>query len=81
MPALADELLRRDFGSREWFQAACRVAHIQPRVLLESSASHTLILLAATEYGLAIVRMRKCPAARYVRHGGKVLLARQLTPG
>ncbi|HEX3520654.1 MAG TPA: LysR family transcriptional regulator [Stellaceae bacterium] len=48
-------LLRRDFGSREWFDAACSVAHIQPRVLLESSAPHTLISLAATGYGLAIV--------------------------
>jgi DNA-binding transcriptional LysR family regulator len=55
---LADEpllLLRRDFASREWFDAACSVAHIQPRVLLESSAPHTLISLAATGYGLAIV--------------------------
>ena len=55
---LADEpllLLRRDFGSREWFDAACSVGHIQPRVLLESSAPHTLISLAATGYGLAIV--------------------------
>ena len=55
---LAEEpllLLRRDFGSREWFDAACSVAHIQPRVLLESSAPHTLISLAATGYGVAIV--------------------------
>jgi DNA-binding transcriptional LysR family regulator len=55
---LADEpllLLRRDFGSREWFDAACSVGHIQPRVLLESSAPHTLISLAATGYGLAII--------------------------
>src|SRR6516164_2786468 len=55
---LADEpllLLRRDFGSREWFDAACSIAHIQPRVLLESAAPHTLIALAATGYGIAIV--------------------------
>ena len=55
---LTDEpllLLRRDFASREWFDAACGVAHIQPRVLLESSAPHTLISLAETGYGLAIV--------------------------
>ena len=48
-------LLRRDFGSREWFDAACSVAHVRPRVLLESSAPHTLIALAATGYGIAIV--------------------------
>ena len=38
---LAEEpllLLRRDFGSREWFDAACEIAHIRPRVLLESGA-------------------------------------------
>ena len=55
---LAEEpllLLRRDFGSREWFDAACSIAHVQPRVLLESSAPHTLIALAATGYGIAIV--------------------------
>jgi LysR family transcriptional regulator, cyn operon transcriptional activator len=55
---LADEpllLLSRDFGSREWFDAACSLAHVHPRVLLESSAPHTLISLAATGYGIAIV--------------------------
>jgi LysR family cyn operon transcriptional activator len=55
---LADEpllALRRDLASREWFDAACGVAHIQPRVLLESSAPHTLISLAETGYGIAIV--------------------------
>jgi len=55
---LSDEpllLLRRGFGSREWFDAACSVAHIQPRVVLESSAPHTIISLAATGYGVAIV--------------------------
>src|SRR5882672_5033421 len=41
---LADEpllLLRRDFASREWFDAACETAHVRPRVLLESAAPHT----------------------------------------
>jgi len=55
---LADEpvlLLRRDFGSREWFDTACSVAHIRPRVLLESAAPHTLIAMAATGYGIAII--------------------------
>ena len=55
---LADEpllLLRRDFGSRDWFDAACQVADIRPRVLLESAAPHTLVALAATDYGIAIV--------------------------
>ena len=39
-------LLRRDFASREWFDAACQVAHLRPRVLLESGAPHTLVALA-----------------------------------
>ncbi len=55
---LADQpllLLRRGFGSREWFDAACGIANIRPRVLLESSAPHTLVALAATNYGIAIL--------------------------
>lgn len=55
---LAEEpllLLRRDFGSRDWFDAACEVAHIRPRVLLESAAPHTLVALAATDYGIAVI--------------------------
>jgi DNA-binding transcriptional LysR family regulator len=64
---LAEEpllLLRRDFGSREWFDAACQVAHIRPRVLLESAAPHTLVALAAADYGIAIV-----PSNAQVPHG------------
>lgn len=55
---LADEpvlLLRREFGSREWFDVACRIADIQPSVHMESAAPHTLVALAATDYGIAIL--------------------------
>ena len=55
---LADEpllLLHRSFGSREWFDAACNIAHIRPRVLLESAAPHTLIALTGVGYGVAVV--------------------------
>jgi LysR family cyn operon transcriptional activator len=48
-------LLNRSFGSREWFDAACNVAHIRPRVLLESAAPHTLIALTVAGYGVAVV--------------------------
>jgi DNA-binding transcriptional LysR family regulator len=48
-------LLRRGFGSREWFDIACEIAHIRPRVLLESAAPHTLVALAATDYAIAIL--------------------------
>jgi LysR family transcriptional regulator, cyn operon transcriptional activator len=55
---LEDEPLllpQRGFGSREWFDIACDIAHIRPRVLLESSAPHTLVALAATQYAVAIL--------------------------
>jgi DNA-binding transcriptional LysR family regulator len=48
-------VLRRGFGSREWFDTACQVANIRPRVLLESAAPHTLVALVATGYGTAIL--------------------------
>ena len=48
-------LLNRTFGSREWFDSACDVAHIRSRVLLDSAAPHTLIALARMGYGIAVV--------------------------
>jgi LysR family transcriptional regulator, cyn operon transcriptional activator len=48
-------LLRRGFGSRAWFDIACEIAHIRPRVLLESGAPQTLVALAATGYAIAIL--------------------------
>lgn len=48
-------LLRREFGSREWFDAACASAHFRPVVRLESGAPQTLVELAAAGYGVAIV--------------------------
>jgi LysR family transcriptional regulator, cyn operon transcriptional activator len=55
---LADEsllLLQRDFASRGWFDTACHIARIKPRVILESAAPHTLLALARTGDGVAIV--------------------------
>jgi LysR family cyn operon transcriptional activator len=55
---LADEQLLRlssSFASHGWFEAACQVAHIRPRVLLESVAPQTLIALARTGHGVAVV--------------------------
>src|SRR5689334_2838539 len=48
-------LPQRGFGSREWFDIACDIAHVRPRVLLESAAPHTLVALAATGYAIAIL--------------------------
>jgi LysR family cyn operon transcriptional activator len=55
---LADEpllLTASGFGSREWFDAACQVAQIRPRVLLESAAPATLVALAAVDYAIAVL--------------------------
>jgi LysR family cyn operon transcriptional activator len=55
---LADEpllLLRPGFATLAWFEAACHVAHIKPHVLLHSAAPHTLIALAKSGYGIAVV--------------------------
>jgi DNA-binding transcriptional LysR family regulator len=48
-------LLTREFGSRQLFDAACRIAHLQPRVVLESREPHSLITLAEAGQGVAIV--------------------------
>jgi DNA-binding transcriptional LysR family regulator len=55
---LADEpllLLDRGFASWDWFNAACQIAHIRPRTLVESAAPHTVVALARTGHGIAIV--------------------------
>jgi LysR family cyn operon transcriptional activator len=52
VPLLA---LHQGFGSRDLFDAACRLAHVRPKVILESSAYTTLLALARTGYGLAIL--------------------------
>jgi LysR family transcriptional regulator, cyn operon transcriptional activator len=55
---LTDEplmLLRTEYASHDWFETACRVARIQPRVLFESGSPHVAIALAASGYGVAVV--------------------------
>jgi LysR family transcriptional regulator, cyn operon transcriptional activator len=52
---LAGELLRPEFGSRPGFDSACDVARVDPRVVLECGAAHTLVALAHAGYGIAIV--------------------------
>jgi DNA-binding transcriptional LysR family regulator len=48
-------LLDRDFGSRQLFDAACRITHLRPRGVLESREVHSLITLAEAGHGIAIV--------------------------
>lgn len=66
--ALADVPLlvpRREFGSRQWFDGACEVGHVRPRVVLESAAPNTLVALARSGYGVAII-----PSNTYVPRAG-----------
>jgi DNA-binding transcriptional LysR family regulator len=48
-------LLRRGFGSREWFDDACQAAGIRPAMLLESSSHNVVIGLARAGYGIGIL--------------------------
>lgn len=48
-------LLQRGYGSRDLFDAACRVAHVRTNVFLESNASVTLLALAKAGCGLAVL--------------------------
>jgi DNA-binding transcriptional LysR family regulator len=48
-------LLSRDFGTRQLFDAACRIAQFRPRVVLESAAPDSLVTLAGAGHGIAVV--------------------------
>ena len=48
-------LLDRRFGTRKLFDAACRLARLEPSVLLESAAPHALLALAEAGFGAAVV--------------------------
>jgi DNA-binding transcriptional LysR family regulator len=48
-------LLQRGYGSRDLFDATCRVAHIRTNIFLESNASATLLSLVKAGCGLAVL--------------------------
>src|SRR5215469_509055 len=48
-------LLDTGYSVRRLFNAACRVADVEPNVLLESRAPHTLLALAEARQGVAII--------------------------
>jgi LysR family cyn operon transcriptional activator len=48
-------VLRPNFLTRQWFDTACRHAHLRPNIALESAAPHALIALTRVGYGIAIV--------------------------
>jgi len=48
-------LLARRFASREFFEAACRLADRRPEPYMESAAPHTLLALAEVGLGVAVL--------------------------
>ena len=48
-------LLDSGYSIRRLFNAACRVADVEPNILLESRAPHTLLALAEAGQGVAII--------------------------
>jgi DNA-binding transcriptional LysR family regulator len=48
-------LLRQGFGTREMFDSACRIAHVQGRIVLEAGDPQSLIALVEAARGVAIV--------------------------
>lgn len=48
-------LLESGYSIRRLFNAACRFADVEPNILLESRAPHTLLALAETGQGVAII--------------------------
>ena len=48
-------LLRRNFLSRQLFNSACKMAHVNPKVLLESNNAQALLALAKVGQGIAIL--------------------------
>jgi LysR family nitrogen assimilation transcriptional regulator len=48
-------LLEAGYSVRRMFNAACRLADVEPNVLLESRAPHTLLALAEAGHGVAII--------------------------
>jgi DNA-binding transcriptional LysR family regulator len=64
-----EPLLKLDnsFASHGWFNAACSLAHVSPRVLVESASPQTTIALAQSGHGVAIVPSPVRIASRGVR--------------
>jgi DNA-binding transcriptional LysR family regulator len=57
-------LLDSTYAFRKSFDAACRLAGIEPNVVIESRAPHTLLALAEAGHGVAIVQTA-VPIRRY----------------
>jgi LysR family cyn operon transcriptional activator len=62
-------VLRKDFGSRQLFDAACRIAQVQPRLVLESAEPNSLVALAEAGHGVAVVPS----TVRFVSKGIRIM--------
>lgn len=67
-------LLRQEFGTRDAFDAACRLARIRPRIVLESGDPQSLVALAESGRGVAIVPSTVLFAGRKI-HAAPILHA------
>lgn len=71
-------LLREGFMTRRMFDGACQVAHISPRVVLESGSPHCLLALVDSGLGVGIVPStvrfgEDPPRVAPLAQGGRVL--------
>ena len=66
-------LLRPTATARAWVDAAFNVANVEQRIVLESTVPHTLIALAITGYGAAIVPSNVIVPREYLRAAPLVL--------
>lgn len=71
-------LLQRGYGSRDLFDAVCRVARIRVNIFLESDASGTLMALAGAGCGIAVLPTTvplpvRGVSVHQLTHGGRVL--------
>jgi len=48
-------MLDRGYSVRRLFDAACRLANVEPNILLESRSAHVLLALAEAAQGVAII--------------------------
>ncbi|WP_439578709.1 LysR family transcriptional regulator [Elioraea sp.] len=60
-------LLDRSFGTRRLFDAACRLARLDPVIRFEGSAVHALLALAEAEFGAAVIPATVRTAGRQLR--------------
>jgi DNA-binding transcriptional LysR family regulator len=59
--------LREGFGSRDWFDAACRDAGAHPTIVFESASHGAILALAASGHGIGILPSAVSPAAAEIR--------------